>query len=135
MTGQLTHPPTTTEQRGQILLDISNAIVRLHKDFYGKGPTKARTQIAHDLVTVVLEGGFTQSEKTLHAHGHDREVAESRFAMQKSVEAELRAVVEGLTGRSIRSFMSAHDPGEGIQVEVFVLDPPPGEERFHGRDD
>lgn len=109
------------EDRGQMLLDLANAIVRLHKQFYGKGPTKARAHMSHDLVTVVLEGGFTRSEQTLRDSGHQREVTESRFAMQESVSLELTRAVEQITGRGVRSFMSANDPEHELQVEVFVL--------------
>jgi len=110
------------EDRGQLLLDLSNAVVRVHKRFYGKGPTKARSHLQQNLLTVILEGGFTRSEQTLHEHGHDREVVQSRLAMRSSVEDQLRTAVEAILGRRIRSFMSAHDPGNDIQAEVFVLE-------------
>jgi uncharacterized protein YbcI len=111
----------TSADRGQVLLDIANTIVRLHKQFYGKGPTKARAHLSQELVTVVLEGGFTRSEHTLAERGHEREVLELRSAMQRSVETEFRSAIEEVTGRSVRSFMSANDPEHDIQVEVFVL--------------
>jgi uncharacterized protein YbcI len=95
--------------------------VKVHKDFHGKGPTKARSHVSQNLITVVLEGGFTRSEETLCAHGHNREVAESREAMRQAMEPALCRVVERITGRSVRSYMSANDPAMGVQVEVFVL--------------
>jgi uncharacterized protein YbcI len=110
------------EEHGQVLLELSNAVVRIHKQFYGKGPTKARSHLMHDLLTVVLEGGYTRVEETLLAHGHDAEVAASRAAMQDSVELELRAAVEAILGRRVRSIMSGNDPANGLQVEVFVLE-------------
>jgi len=61
---------TTRDERGQVLLDLSNAVVRIHKQYYGKGPTKARSHLTHDLLTVILEGGYTRSEQTLLEHGH-----------------------------------------------------------------
>ena len=112
---------STTAGGGQLLLDLSNAVVRIHKQYYGKGPTKARSHLAHDLLTVMLEGGFTRSEETLLAHGHGAEVLRSRLAMQQSIERALRGAVEEITGRSVRSFMSAIDPDAGLQVEIFVL--------------
>jgi uncharacterized protein YbcI len=115
-----------TSDRGQVLLDLSNAVVRIHKQFYGKGPTKARSHLSHDLLTVVLEGGFTRSEITLHERGHDREVVASRLAMQSSVEGELRSAVESILHRPVRSFMSANDPSNGLQAEIFVLHPEDG---------
>jgi uncharacterized protein YbcI len=122
MDGNVVRVEGPPEQRGQLLLDISNAVVKVHKDFHGKGPTKARSHLSQNLITVLLEGGFTRSEETLHAHGHHREVAESRQAMRKAIEPELCRVVETITGRSVRSYMSANDPAMGLQVDVFVLD-------------
>jgi len=111
-----------------MLADVSNAIVRIHKQFYGKGPVRARAHLAEDLLTVVLEGGFTRSEQTLHDHGHEREIMSSRLAMQHSVESEFRAAVETITYRSVRSFMSANDPSNDLQAEIFVLRPRGSEE-------
>ncbi len=110
-------------ERGQVLADISNAVVRIHKRFYGKGPVKARAHLSQDLLTVVLEGGFTRGEQTLHDHGHSQEVVRSRLAMQESIESDYRAAVESILHRSVRSFMSANDPSNDMQAEIFVLHP------------
>jgi len=126
---QIQHATTAEEtdeggrqDRGQALVDLSNAVVRIHKQFHGKGPTKARSHLSQDLLAVVLEGGYTRSEQVLHEHGHDHEVVQSRLAMQSSVEDELRQAVEAILGRSVRSFMSANDPSQGLQVEIFVFE-------------
>jgi uncharacterized protein YbcI len=115
--------PEPGGERGQMLADVSNAIVRIHKRFYGKGPVKARAHLSQDLLTVVLEGGFTRGEQTLHDHGHAQEVVRSRLVMQESIESEFRAAVESILYRSVRSFMSANDPSNDLQAEVFVLHP------------
>jgi uncharacterized protein YbcI len=108
-------------ERGQMLAALSNAVVSIHKQFYGKGPTKARAHMLHDVVVVVLDGGFTRGEHTLSDHGFQREVLQSRMAMQNSVEAEFRTAVETILGRPVRSFMSANDPANDLQAEIFVL--------------
>lgn len=110
-------------ERGQILAALSDAIVSVHKQFYGKGPETARTHMHRDLVVVLLNGGFTRGEHTLTDRGHAHDVVQSRLAMQSSVEAEFRAAVENILGRSVRSFMSANDPSNDLQVEIFVLHP------------
>jgi uncharacterized protein YbcI len=117
-------PRTATrvaDERGQMLADVANAIVRLHKRFYGKGPVKARAHLSQDVLTVVLEGGLTRGELTLHEHGHAQEVVRTRLAMQEAIESEFRAAVESILYRSVRSFMSANDPGNDLQAEIFVL--------------
>jgi uncharacterized protein YbcI len=114
---------SASSEHGQVLADVSNAIVRIHKRFYGKGPVKARAHLSQDLLTVILEGGYTRGEQTLRDHGHAQEVVRSRLAMQASIEDEFRAAVESILYRSVRSFMSANDPSNSLQAEIFVLEP------------
>src|SRR5215216_5985376 len=59
---------------GEMRATISKEIVRLQAEYYGKGPTRAKTYIVEDLVVVVLEESFTRAEKTRRARreGCDR---------------------------------------------------------------
>ncbi|HEX4466654.1 MAG TPA: Na-translocating system protein MpsC family protein [Solirubrobacteraceae bacterium] len=104
------------------MAEISNAVVRIHKHAYGKGPVKARAHLTRDLLTVVLEGGFTRAEQTLHRHGHSQQVVDSRITIERAIENELRAAVETILYRAVRSLMSAVDPANDLQVEVFLLE-------------
>lgn len=113
-------------ERTEALARVCKAVVHIHKRFYGKGPTKARAHLSEDLLTVVLEGGFTRGEETLRRSGHEDDVLRSRLAMKRSVEGISCDAIEDAVGRSVRSFMSACDPAGGIQVEVFVLEPRSG---------
>ena len=53
-----------TRQQSSALANISRRIVQLHKEFYGKGPTKAKTYYSDDLVVVLMRGGYTKVEDT-----------------------------------------------------------------------
>ena len=108
---------------GRALLDVSNAIVGLYKAYHGKGPTKARSFLNQDVLVVVLEGGLTRGEETLLHHGFDATVAQGRAAMQQSIALEMRQVVERIMERRVRSYLSANEPREQVQAEIFVLDP------------
>src|SRR5258706_453589 len=60
------HPvPQATEPvgAGSVAADISNAVVRLLSDYTGRGPTKARTYLHEDLVSVVLRDTLTKGER------------------------------------------------------------------------
>ena len=107
---------------GSTLAEISRTIVAVFKRNYGKGPVRARSFLQKDVLTVILEGGYTTIEHKLEEHGHTNEVIATRLAMQKAVETEMRAAVEAILHRSVRSFMSANDPANDLQAEVFVLD-------------
>ncbi|HEX5226024.1 MAG TPA: Na-translocating system protein MpsC family protein [Solirubrobacteraceae bacterium] len=112
----------------RLLTDVANAVVRVHKRYYGKGPERARAHLSRNLLTVILEGGLTRGEQTLQDHGHVAEVVRARLAMQDAMESDFRAEIETLLYRSVRSFMSANDPRHDVQAEIFVLEPEePGE--------
>ncbi len=107
----------------ELPLEISDAVIRLHKQYVGRGPTRVRTYLNDDLVTCVLEGGFTQGERNLQAHGEHALIVENRRLLQGAAKDALVAAVEAILGRRVRAFMSAADPRQEMQVEAFVLAP------------
>jgi uncharacterized protein YbcI len=112
-----------TTALGATLAEVSRTLVAIFKRNYGKGPVRARSFLQKDVLTVVLEGGYTTIEHKLEEHGHTDEIIATRLAMQKAVEDEMRTAIETILRRSVRSFMSANDPANDLQAEVFVLDP------------
>jgi uncharacterized protein YbcI len=114
---------TGSADTGNLLLDLANAFVGIHKERYGRGPDKSRAHVSGDLVVVVLEGGFSRAEQTLSEHGREDVVNQGRRAMQSTIEDTGVAAVERLTGRQVRSFMSANDAANELQSEIFVLEP------------
>ena len=102
-------------------LEVSNAISRLHKEYVGRGPTNVRTTIDGDLVVCLLEGGYTKAEQTLEKNDKTDLVAAGRVGLQEAMREAMNAAVKGALGRPVRSFMSANDLHENLQVEVFVL--------------
>ncbi len=101
---------------------ISTEIVRLQAEYYGKGPTKAKTYISEDLVVVVLEESFTRAEKTLVARGEREAIEHIRRRFQQHMAAEFTSVVEQATGRKVRVFLSETDVDHDVSVETFLLD-------------
>jgi uncharacterized protein YbcI len=102
---------------------ISQAIVRIHAEHYGKGATQAKTYVWDNLVVTVLRDVLTVAERTLIGVDHADTVRDVRTTFQFSLEPTFRAAVERVTGRRVHSFMSQVDPGNGLGVEVFVLEP------------
>ena len=117
--------PTDATTSDTLLLDIASAFVGIHKEFWGRGPTGARAHVSRNMVVVLLEGGYSQAEQTLHEHGRDDAIEEGRRAMQDTMRVTCVTTIERLTGRSVRSFMSANDPANELQSEIFVLDSEP----------
>jgi uncharacterized protein YbcI len=107
---------------GALRQQISNAVVALYKQHYGKGPTRCRTYLQPDLVVVVLRGGYTASEQTLFEGGRWHEVREARQHWQDTMRARFVETIEGLTGSEVRAFMSANHQNPDFAVELFVLE-------------
>jgi uncharacterized protein YbcI len=111
------------EQRalGEMRATISREIVRLQAEYYGKGPTKAKTYIVDDLVVVVLEETFTRAEKTLAQRGEGDAIQHIRRRFQQQMAESFSSVVEQATGRKVRAFLSETDIAEDVSVETFLL--------------
>ena len=109
--------------RGDMLLALSNAIVRLYKEHYGKGPTRARAYYQGDVITCVLRDCFTRAEHTLIASGHDEAVIEGRYRLQTALRRKFVEAVEEITGRRVIGFMSGTQLDPDMTSEVFVLEP------------
>jgi len=108
---------------GKLLTELSNAIVGLYRDHFGRGPGAARTFIAEDLVVTVLTDVYTQVEKTLVQAGKMEHVRRTRLLHQHALEGEFTDLVEGLTGRRVEAFMSTIHFDPDLAVEIFVLEP------------
>jgi uncharacterized protein YbcI len=106
---------------GETRATISREIVRLQAEYYGKGPTKARTYINDDVVIVVLEETFTRAEKTLAQRGEGDAIQHIRRRFQQQMAEDFIGVVEQATGRKVRAFLSDTDIAQDVSVETFLL--------------
>jgi len=115
--------PAVPRADGAIRSAISQAIVQLHAEHYGKGATQAKTYLLENLVVTILRDVLTTSERTLVRAERADTVRDVRNAFQTTMEPLFCDAVERITGRRVASFMSQVDPVNGMGVEVFVLDP------------
>ena len=119
-------PETAAAQtpRHGVLLALSNEMVRLFKEQFGRGPTSARATWAGDVITVVLENTLTPAERNLVKMGEHERLREMRMFFQYASVREFCEPVERITGRKVRAFTSAIDTHiDGLSVETFVLHP------------
>ncbi|HEU4700942.1 MAG TPA: Na-translocating system protein MpsC family protein [Conexibacter sp.] len=113
----------TRAARGEVLTAVSDGIVALFKEFYGKGPTRAKTYYEDDLVVCLLRGGFTRVEETLRDAGRGHEVILQRMAFQDVMRDRFEAVIQQATGRRVIGFMSGNQQDPDMLCEIFVLAP------------
>ena len=117
---------TEKEGRGQEMrAAITNVVVGLKKEFYGKGPTKAKTFINENYVFCVMAGGLTRNEETLLAHGEHDLVRAYRLRFQEVMSEPTVRAIERVTGRTVIGYHSqiVFDPEHAF--EIFVLDAAP----------
>jgi uncharacterized protein YbcI len=110
------------EAHGDVLTAISDGIVALLKEFYGRGPTQAKSYYQDDLVVCVLRGGFTRVEQTLLAEGRGAAVIQQRMEFQDVMRHRFEEVIESATGRRVVGFMSGNQQDPDVMCEVFLLD-------------
>ena len=108
---------------GDVLTAISDGMVGLLKEFYGRGPTRAKSYFQDDLVVCVLRGGFSRVEQTLLEGGRGRAVIQQRMEFQELMRDRFYAVIEGATGRPVIGFMSGNQQQPDMMCEVFILAP------------
>jgi uncharacterized protein YbcI len=102
---------------------ISTSAVRLLHEYTGRGPTKAKTRINEDVVTVVLADTLSKGERKLVENGHADRVLQLRHDYQLVMRDDLVAVVERQLDRKVVAFMSQNHVDPDLAVEVFVLEP------------
>ena len=110
---------------GALLSTISNRIVGILREFYGRGPMKAKTYALDDLIVCVLRGsGFTAIEKTMMDSGEPERVVEMREDFQRVMATRYKEMIEELTGRKVLAFISQAHVEPDITLEVFFVDQP-----------
>jgi uncharacterized protein YbcI len=108
---------------GDVLTAISDGLVALLKEFYGRGPTRVKSYYEDDLVVCVLRGGFSRVEQTLLEGGRGASVIRQRLEFQELMRGRFEAVIERATGRRVIGFMSGNQQHPDMMCEVFILAP------------
>jgi uncharacterized protein YbcI len=116
--GQAPHGQQST------LLTVSNEMVRLYKDLFGRGPTRARSAWAgSDALLCTLENSLTPAERNMAKLGEHQRLRDVRMFFQHASEREFVGAVEKTTGRKVRSFVSGIDTEHDVSSEVFYFEP------------
>jgi uncharacterized protein YbcI len=114
---------TANRRDGDTRTAISDGMVALLKDYYGVGPSQAKTYYHDDLVVCLMRGGFTRVEQTLLEGGRTSAVIQQRMEFQEVMRDRFVAVIEDATGRQVVGFMSGNQQDPDMICEVFVLAP------------
>jgi uncharacterized protein YbcI len=116
----MTHDP---KHSTSALAAVSNAMIALHKDQFGRGPSHARSYFAGpDALICVLEDALLPAEQKMVRMGEHQRVRETRMAFQVAATEEFVAAVERIVDRKVRAFASAADVAQDVVFENFVFE-------------
>lgn len=105
------------------LAEISREMVRLYKEQFGRGPTKARSDFAGpDVVVCTLEDTLTPAERRMAEFGEHQRLRDTRLYFQHATEAQFCEVIERILGRKVRAFVSGMDTAQDVSAELFYLE-------------
>ncbi|HEV7752358.1 MAG TPA: Na-translocating system protein MpsC family protein [Baekduia sp.] len=123
MAGDVIDDPPENRHRS-VMMQLSNEMVRIYKDLFGRGPTRARTHLAGpDCIVCTLENSLTPAERKMAELGELQRLRDTRLYFQHACEADFRDAVERITGRRVRAFVSGMDVDKDVAAELFYLEP------------
>jgi uncharacterized protein YbcI len=111
-----------TPRGGQALAELSNAMVALHREHFGRGPGAAKSFVADEMAVCILTDIYTPFERTLIAAGQAPHVRRTRRLHQEALEEEYKARVEQILDRRVAAFLSVVHVDPDVGIEVFLLD-------------
>jgi uncharacterized protein YbcI len=115
----------TPAERGKLAAAISNAIVGIFREHYGRGASRVRTVMGADYVICFLEDIYTPVERTLIDSGRFEAVKETRAAFQDVMQERFTREVQELVGRKVVGFLSQVHVDPDVAVETFILESRP----------
>jgi uncharacterized protein YbcI len=107
-----------------LLLTVSNEMVRIYKEQFGRGPTKVRTDWAGpDVLISTLRESLTAAERNLADMGEFHRLRDTRTFFQYAGEHEFVGAIEQIVGRKVVAFVSGIDARRDVSAEVFYFEP------------
>jgi uncharacterized protein YbcI len=110
-----------TPRGGQALVELSNAMVAMHREYFGRGPGAAKSFVNDEMVVCLLSDIYTPVEHTLIRAGQAEHVRQTRALHHEALEGEYKSRVERIMGRRVDAFLSVVHVDPDVAIEVFLL--------------
>jgi uncharacterized protein YbcI len=107
---------------GRLLAEITDRLVLLIRQHYGRGPLTAKTYVLDNLIVCVLTDGYIALERTMIEGGERERVLDIRRGFQRLMETRYSEMIEELTGRKVLAFLSQTHVEPDLSVEMFLMD-------------
>jgi uncharacterized protein YbcI len=109
--------------RGVAEADFTKAIIRLEKEYLGRGPTDARTFFLDDMIVVRLRGIMTPAEAKLAENASNRElIKETRRRLFESARPMIADMVREIVGCNLVSMHTDMSTQTGERIIVLTVD-------------
>ncbi len=109
--------------QGEAEAEFTKAIIKLEREYLGRGPSDARTFFLNDMIIVRLRGILTPAEVRLAENPANRElVKETRRRLFESSRPALVEIVHGVTGCQLVSLHTDMSTKTGERVIVLTVD-------------
>jgi uncharacterized protein YbcI len=110
-------------RHGEALAQITTEIVRLYREYYGRGPTRAKSYMLEEgFVVTVVRDSMTTVERTLTEAGHGGQVRLMRMTFQAAMSEPFKDVVARALSRPVVAYHGQLLVDADIGFEMFVLD-------------
>jgi uncharacterized protein YbcI len=113
---------SVADAHGERLAAISNAVVGIYSECYGRGPTKAKSYVFDNYVLCVLEDMLTTVERTLVEHGEEDLVRTVRVRFEERVAERFKREVGEIMGQEVIAHHSQVTFDPPMCFEIFVLE-------------
>ena len=116
--------------KGRIEVEISEAIIKLEKEYMGRGPDEAKTYMIDDLIIIRLQRVLTPAEQQLARSNGDVKgrslIKQIRRELLEKARPLLEAMLWDITGRKVNSLHTDISTVSGERIIIFTLaDPDP----------
>ena len=118
------HARNPEQSEGNRLQAVSNAMVRLHKEQFGRGPTNARSYFAGpDTLVCTLEDALLPAERTMVERGEHQRVRESRMFLQVVSQERIHRCRRGTRAPQGEGIRQRDRSAPGVVFEIFSFEP------------
>ena len=109
--------------RGQMEDEITKAMILWEKEYMGRGPTEARTDIIRNMIIVTLKGILSQAEKHLAANKEGMILIKKlREQLVYQRRSELDDIIYRITQTKVLSIHSDLSTKTGERIFVFITE-------------
>ena len=114
-------PSISREQRAA----IGEVIVRLERQFYGRGPSSVRVSVTEDspvsIVALSIDS-LTAADRTLNERGGQDAVRRHVEELNAVTREDFVRAIEDIVGQPVTAYLAQIHPLTGYGIRVFLFD-------------